>query len=95
MPAQGKAVLHLYLNRGDYLWVVAVGGDAARDFRLLGALAIGAGEETVRLEAKRAGSGPTNAGNPTPVRCPLLCPSNSSAFYVRARPPQSISSPLG
>jgi hypothetical protein len=30
-----------------------VGGDAARDFRLLGTLAIGAKEETVRVEARR------------------------------------------
>ena len=35
-----------------------VGGHAARDFRLLAALAIGAEEETVRVEAERAGRGP-------------------------------------
>ena len=44
-----------------------VGGDAVRDFRLVGALAIGAEEETVRVEAERAGRGCNDAGNPNSV----------------------------
>ena len=38
-------------------------------FRLLGALAIGAEEETVQVEAERVGRGPNDAGNPhSPVQ---------------------------